>query len=71
MILALIKLLEHLADALGALFAQEARQCFVLLRCLDFHLFDAEVFQQVLLRLDQFADRFVAEVDGFNDIAFR
>ena len=70
LILGLVEFLEHLADRLGALLLQVSRHCGVLLGGLRLHLFDAQILQQLLLGFDQFADRFVTEVDRFDHILF-
>ena len=71
LLFALIKLLEHLADRFGAVFIEIGRNCFVFSGCFRLDLLDAQILQQLLLGLDQFTDRFVTEVDCFDDVPFR
>ena len=62
------ELLEHLTDATGTFLFKEVGQGGVDDLGFGDHLLDAELLEQVLLRLDQFAHRFVAEVDRFDHV---
>ena len=71
LLLGLLKLLEHLTDGFGAVLFEVSGHGRVFFRSLRFHLLNAEILQQALLGLDQFADGFVAEVDRLDHILFR
>ena len=68
LVLALIKLAEDSADRFGALLLEIGRNCAVFFRLLRLHLGDAQILEQLFLSLDQFADRFVAEIDRLDHV---
>ena len=69
--LGLLELLEYLADGLGAVLFQVGGQSGILLRGGWKDLLDSRILEDRLLRFDQFADGFIAEIDRFDHVLFR